>query len=114
MIEKWLESFKTKWLEKDIDAVLDLFTPEVEYWETPFRRVNDMEALKNEWTAILGQSDIRLELRLFSAEGEKYTVSWELTYTDAEGELRNWAGVYLIKLDMNGKCTYFYQTGESY
>ena len=46
MIDTWIESFKQGWLDKDIDAVLNLFADDVDYWETPFEQLENKEQLK--------------------------------------------------------------------
>ncbi len=112
MIENWLETFKQAWLAKDIDTVMSLFSDDVEYWETPFRQVANAEELRNEWSAIHSQSHIELSLSVFGTESGRHSILWKLSYTDANNCPQNWAGTYLLKLNSDGKCTYFFQTGE--
>lgn len=112
MINEWLENFKTNWAAKDIDEVLELFTDDVEYWETPSLLINGKDELRNEWSAITNQNDINLDLKVFSSTGNKHTVLWTLSYVNEESETKRWAGTYLIELNDSGKCSYFHQTGE--
>lgn len=111
MINKWLDNFKTAWLTKDIDAVLNLFDEGVEYWETPNKKV-DVTKLKNEWLGIHLQDNISLDLSVYSSQDKRFTVKWRLSYTDQQATQQNWSGIYLVELNNDNKCTYFYQTGE--
>lgn len=111
-IHAWLETFRNAWVQHDIDAVMALFTDDVEYWETPFVRVGSMEALRGEWAGVLGQRDIRLETDVYSRDGDRYAVLWRLSYSNAGGEHRQLAGTYLITLGPDGRCSYFHHTGE--
>lgn len=112
MIKDWLDEFKSAWISKDTDRVLDLFTIDVEYWETPYIRLENRDRLKQEWAAVQKQHDIDLDLQVFSSMDDKFSILWKLRYFDASSVEQNWAGTYLIKLDTFGKCSYFYQTGE--
>ena len=110
-IEKWLEVFHERWANHDISAVMELFTPDVEYWETPFLRLKDREELESEWQGVLKQSDIQLETEVFASEGGKHAVIWKLSYVK-EGQLSERGGTYLIRLNDDGICDFFHYTGE--
>lgn len=112
MIDTWLNNFRDNWLSKNVDAVLALFTDTVEYWETPYRRIIGVDALRAEWGAILAQNNVDLKFDTFSSVGDKHTVLWSLLYVNDKAENQVWAGTYLIMLDSFGKCVYFHQTGE--
>jgi len=114
MIENWLSKFKTAWVEEDIDSVLALFTDNVEYWETPYKKLASKDDLRKEWLAINNQSDIKLDTEIFSSDGNRHTVKWSLSYKNTENIEQNWAGTYLVHLNTDGLCEYFHQTGESY
>ena len=111
MINNWLTKFKTAWIEHDINQVLELFTDDVEYWETPYQQVLDKAQLENEWSAIKNQRNITLDLNVFASQDNKHAVRWRLSYENDQG-LQNWAGTYLLELNTNGECTYFLQVGE--
>lgn len=113
MIDEWLNTFRARWIAKDTDGVLDLFTDDVEYWETPYKKIDNKEKLLQEWSVILKQENIELGLEVFSSAGDSHSVLWNLSYENEDPESQNWAGTYLIKLNSAGKCTYFHQTGEA-
>lgn len=113
MITHWLQQFGQSWQSHDIDAIVALFEKDVEYWETPFQRLNSINEVKSEWAAIKNQFDIRLTTSLYAEADNLFTVKWNLFYKNEFHQEAHWSGVYLIKLNSEGKCTYFYQVGES-
>lgn len=111
-IERWLEEFTTNWATHNIDDVLKLFTDDVEYWETPYYKLESIEHIRQEWQAILTQKDIELQTKIFSSNSEnKHTVLWRLHYI-RDGSAHNLAGTYLIRLNSKGLCDYFYCVSE--
>lgn len=102
--------FKNSWLEKDVDAVLDLFAEDVDYWETPFERIHKGADLRVLWKEILLLEDMRLDYEIVSADKErrKYGVRWHFSHLGGES-----AGSYLIGLNEQGLCTYFYHSAQS-
>ena len=111
-ISIWLDKFRDAWVQHDIDAVMALFAEDVEYWETPFKKLESFEELRSEWQGITDQQDIRLETVLFNNEAGRYAVLWRLSYKNPCGQLRELAGTYLIEINEAGLCTYFHHTGE--
>ncbi|MFZ1458916.1 MAG: nuclear transport factor 2 family protein [Candidatus Saccharimonadales bacterium] len=112
MIETWLTAFKDGWKSHDIDAVMALFVDSVEYWETPFQKVESMSALRREWHAILSQSNIKIDTKVYSSSDNHHTIIWDLQYLDEDSQPQHLSGTYLITLNHDGLCRYFYQTGE--
>ena len=113
-IETWLSEFSNAWSGHYVDKVLSLFTPDVEYWETPSKLLSSYGELRNEWNAIDRQKDITIMTRVYSSFQNKHTVVWNLRYTDQENKSCEWAGTYLISLNDSGLCSYFHQTGEEF
>lgn len=111
-IHAWISKFKKNWEGKDIDGVMELFADNVEYWETPFRKFKDKHELRSEWQNIKKQQNISVDCIVFSQEGDKYTVTWDLKSTDEDGTKKHCAGVYLVKLNSSGDCEYFLQCCE--
>jgi hypothetical protein len=112
MIEQWLRRFNDAWTSHDADGVIALFSEDVQYYETPFRKLQSIEFIRSEWTAIKNQFDIQLTTSVYSEHDGRYTVKWNLFYSNESHEKKHWAGIYLIELNDGGKCTYFYQVGE--
>lgn len=112
MINEWLDEFKAGWMAKDIERVMKLFADEVEYWETPFQRLANKDEVRREWRAIEAQDDIKLDMSVYSSDANKHAVVWVLSYSNAKSVAQDWAGTYLVELNENGVCGYFYQVGE--
>lgn len=109
-IKNWMEAFKSAWLSKDIDAVFDLLSDRVEYWETPFEKMGKGTELRTAWEEILPLKNMQLEYEIFSidAQSGRYGVRWKFTHDDGDS-----AGAYLIELDEEGLCSYFYHSAQS-
>lgn len=106
-IEAWLQEFREAWMQKDIDSVMQLFTDDVEYFETPFQRLEKGE-LREEWRSIRDQESIGLEFEIFASEGKRHTVVYSFECI-IDGEDYQSEGVYLIKLNSEGLCEKFRQ-----
>ncbi len=91
---------------------MNLFADGIEYWETPFDKVPDLGQLRTEWESVKNQKDIQITCEVFSQDGDKYSVIWDLEYLDGSGAKRKLKGVYLVKLNIDNKCTYFFHCGE--
>ncbi len=107
-IDQWMEKFREKWIANDIDGVLELFTDDVDYYETPSQKLEDTEALREEWLSIKNQEDIDLSFEIYSRDENKFTVKWDLSYRE-DGVQNGLEGIYLIELNQENKCIEFWQ-----
>jgi hypothetical protein len=112
MIEQWLARFTEAWKSHDIDGVMSLFSEDVRYFETPFQELKSLDEIQAEWSAIENQSAIQLHTTVYSNENNRSTITWTLSYENESHQPKHWAGIYLVELNNNGRCTYFYQVGE--
>jgi hypothetical protein len=110
MITEWIDTFKSTWLRKDIEEVLTLFSDDVEYWESPFQQVS-VGDLPKLWSTILTQENTELSIERLMSGGAQHILRWKLTY-DSGNDIAQWAGIYIVMLNIDGKCEYFYQVGE--
>lgn len=107
-INQWLTAFNYSWTTHNIDSVMNLFSDDVEYWETPHYKLDSKDHLRQEWQVILTQQDIKLQTRVFSSSPDnKHAVLWQLSYV-RDDELRESAGTYLICLNDMGLCNFFH------
>ena len=104
--------FTATWKAHNIEGVLDLFEDDVEYWETPFRQLIGKKEIKTEWQTILTQNTINLSTTVFSKDTDRFTVQWELKYVDGRNDNKYFKSVYLITLNSQNRCTYFFHCGE--
>lgn len=114
MIDDWLNKFKNNWINKNVEGILDLFAENVEYWETPYKKLLGKELIYNEWQAVHLQHDIELDFSVYSTDKKRHAILWKLSYKDADYKRSEWAGTYLVELDDTMRCTYFYQVGEKH
>lgn len=110
-IDTWLKNFKKYWINHDVDRVLSLFHKDVVYFETPFHKLENYSQLKNAWEGILVQKNIQLELTIFNGKSNKFSVVWRLKYMQ-EKVLKRFSGTYLIELNSDNLCTYFFHCCE--
>ncbi len=111
-INNWLENFKKAWIKKDIPAILELFTSDVEYWENPYQKCTWLDEVAKLWIGIKSQKDIILDLQLFSKEWNKYTINFDLVYSNQDNIKKTWKWAYLMTLTEDNKCNYFLQIWE--
>lgn len=111
-IDTWLDELRERWLDHDIAGIVDLFEPNVEYWETPFERI-DPEELSEAWEETRTQGSIELSFETFASQGDRHAVRWRLAFSGTEGGRERYSGTYLIGLGEHGRCRYFLQTCES-
>jgi hypothetical protein len=111
-INTWLELYKKFWISRDIEGVLSLFSQDVKYGNH-FNTHPNFNSLKEEWESIKNQRNVYLNFEIFSKEGNKYTIVWELKYTNPANKEIHMKGTYLMKLNTEGKCIYFIYSGES-
>jgi hypothetical protein len=107
-----MEQFSKNWQNYKIEEVLNLFSSEVEYWETPFKKIEDIHTLRKEWEYIYTQVNIELKYTILYKDPLMNIVIWTLSYTTKEWIEKRLGGIYHIKLDENNICTYFYQCCE--
>jgi len=112
-INDWLKKFSTFWKTQDVEGVMSLFTDDVEYWETPFVKVTSSADLRREWENVKNQNNIVINCKVFSKEDNKYSVFWDLKYTDTTNQSKRYKGIYLLRLNPDDKCDYFFHCGES-
>lgn len=111
MIESWLEQFHNAWKAHDISAVMSLFTENVEYWETPQKLLSGKDSVLGEWQTITEQQDIQASWDIYNSANNRHTVIWKLQYKKLGKTYRS-SGIYLITLDDQGLCNYFYYVGQ--
>ncbi len=111
MKKNWLENFRNFWLKKDIDSVLNLFSDELEYFETPYFKIENKNVLKKEWEAINEHNIDKINFDVFCEYENKIVVQFEYFY-EKDWKNKKYLWVYLIKFDKNWKCNYFYQVWE--
>lgn len=111
-INDWLDKLSTFWKNHDIDGIIDLFTDDVEYWETPFNKISNSTDLRLEWENIKNQNNITLYCKVFSKQDNKYSVLWSLEFKDTNNQPKHYSGTYLLRLNLENKCDSLFQCSE--
>ena len=107
-LQEWLNKFREGWTKKDIDAVLDLFSDDVEYYESQNKKLKNKEEIKEAWKEIAPQKNIKLRLRILAKNNkDKHKVRWELSFFNKRPY--HYKGFYFISLNNESKCNYFLQ-----
>ena len=106
-INNWLSNFNIYWQEHNIESVISLFSDDIEYWESPFYVIRSKDLLKKEWQAILQQQKIIIENNVYCSIDNKHAITWKLSYVKDSKQYKL-AGTYLITLNKDGICNYFY------
>lgn len=100
-LDKWCNDLKEYWLQKDINAILELFDNQVEYYETPFQKVKDIELV---WQDIKIQEITSLEYKILGVKDNIVVANFVM---NDNGEIADM--IYEIRLNNLGKCDYFKQ-----
>lgn len=101
MINNWCEKLKQYWIQKDISKIISLFDEDVDYYETPFQKVDDIKLV---WKDIESQNLQSLEYKII---GEKNNAIIANYIMNDSGRIVDM--IYEIELNEKGKCTYFKQ-----
>lgn len=104
MIKKWLSDFQIYWMNKDIEALMSLFSEDVQYYETPFLKMEDKTAVEEFWYAIKNHDNINVEFEIFSQQFEKYTILWKASYNNEISDPVMKRGVMLLRLNDDAEC----------
>jgi hypothetical protein len=87
-IQQWLETFIQAWTRNDVDTVLSLFSHEVEYWETPFVKLDTFDRLTDVWRGIRNQKDIAVSIEAYGSSGNAHCIKWNLRYRNTQHEIQ--------------------------
>ncbi len=106
----WLDAYKRAWETRDQEAAANLFTANATYHETPFDEpARGREGILDCWSVV-------------TRTQEAIEFSYEVIATTEAGGIAHWRseftslpsrsaialdGIFLVKLDADGKCTEF-------
>lgn len=104
--EEWLSKLKDSWSNNDIDSVVQLFSKECVYYETPFSLLQSTEAINKVWLPVLDHKDIRLNFNVVRSNDTGAVIAWAYKFIH-NGESKLSEGAYYIELDKDGLCNFF-------
>lgn len=109
--DQWLCSYGEAWMARDPDAAVMLFSPDVEYHETPFGPAAiGASGLHQYWTegAVQNQRDVKFEGTPITLENDRGLAHWRASFrrtgTHITVELD---GVLSAAFDGSGRCVEF-------
>ncbi len=97
----WCFKLKESWLKKDVKNILELFSEDVVYYESPFCKIDNLLEV---WEEIKSQEIKRLDYEILCENNNviiaNFKLEDQLGYTDM---------IYEIRLNLDKKCYYFKQ-----
>ncbi|HKQ60753.1 MAG TPA: nuclear transport factor 2 family protein [Candidatus Polarisedimenticolaceae bacterium] len=106
-LDAWLRAYGFAWEQRDPDAVAPLFTPDVEYRETPFTEpLRGLAELREYWAANTSiQTEVRFSHELVVLQQERAVVRWTANYTRLPSRVRaKLDGLFLLEFAADGRC----------
>ena len=107
--KSWLEGYKRAWESRDPQAAANLFTEDAPYYETPFGEpARGQDGIREYWTEnpLRSQEDVRFTYEVLSVDSEFGIAHWTSTFVKLpSGDRVALDGIFLIKLDVAGRCT---------
>ena len=104
IVTKWLEDYKQAWVTRNEMAIVELFTSDGQYFETPFLVYAGREEIYKYWTLNPGvQRDIRFQYQILSTYDSYAIVHWSAQFNRAD-DSRELDGIFLLDFTPEGKC----------
>lgn len=107
---KWLQQYGAAWESRDPRAAAELFTPDAEYYWTPFDAPQrGRREIAGAWEgAVSKQSDVRFSFDVFAVAGTTGMASWSASFSvTPEGGRVELKGVLRAEFASPGQCRVF-------
>jgi len=103
-VQRWLDDYRTAWVERDPEAAAALFTEDAVYQEQPYEEpYRGREGVREYWTKVTAtQSDIRLNYGTPIVAGDRAAVEWWVTLKNDGFELSLAGEFYLVFDEASG------------
>ena len=105
-VAEWLESYRVAWVERDADAVAELFTEDARYVEQPYQEPFIGRAgVRDYWSRVTAtQADVELQYGTPVVSGRRAAVEWWVMMTNGGIDV-TLAGEFLLVFDEHGLCS---------
>ncbi|MDQ3491791.1 MAG: nuclear transport factor 2 family protein [Chloroflexota bacterium] len=100
-----LERYKRAWEARDVDAVMELYAPDAEHRDDPFREPHQgSNAIRGMWNDIASNEvNVEFDAERIWVSGRTVLASWHAAYTDAtNGDRVRMRGFATFELDAGG------------
>jgi hypothetical protein len=111
-LDRWLDVYGRAWERKDVDAFVDCFTPDADYywgpsWDEPLRGHDAIRRRTEE--AIAGQDEVGFghEPLAITPDGRGVARWWVAIGLPGDAGTVDLEGIFLVTLDADGRCTDF-------
>ena len=108
--EAWLRGYKAAWETRDPAAAAALFTPDAEYYWTPFDAPHHGRAgIAAAWeAAVAGQKDVRFDYTVVAVTSATGVAHWHTRLTSVpEGGAVELDGIAIVEFARPGQCRTF-------
>jgi ketosteroid isomerase-like protein len=106
-LRAWLDAYGRAWESNDPDAVMQLFTEDARYYETPFDEpFQGSEGVRSYWAGATGsQRDISFSYEVLATLPHRGIARWSAEFTRlASGKRVNLDGVFVLDFAEDGRC----------
>jgi len=102
-VQRWLDDYRTAWVERDPEAAAALFTEDATYQDQPYEEpYRGRDGVREYWTKVTStQSDIRMSYGTPIVSGDRAAVEWWVTLKNDGFEL-TLAGEFYLVFDASG------------
>lgn len=110
--EQWTKEFMESWKNLDWRKTLETLDKNVKYFENPLDEpCKDFDEVTNLWNIVAdNQKDISYKFNVVAYNEETCIINWQMTRTMKKtNNKQEIDGIFQIKLNNEGKCTYFKQ-----
>lgn len=107
-VEAWLAKYETAWEQRSPDQVVQLFTENATYRETPFQApMNGRGGIRKYWTDVTAdQRSVDFKSDVIAVQGNVGVAHWSATFQSASsGNKVELDGVFVLTFDASGLCT---------
>ena len=99
----WCNKLRDNWELKNIEQILQLFDINVEYYETPTTKLENIKEIENSWEEIKEQNTDNISFKILCEDSKSCIVNFILK-DECSCDM-----IYQIKLNELGKCTFLKQ-----
>ncbi len=109
-LQQWLDAYKEAWENRDVDAAVNLFADNATYQETPYDSLlKGRRDIQDYWARVPKEQDqVRFTYEALYAGPDQGIARWWGSFNRIpSGSHVELDGVLIVKLDAQGKCSYF-------
>jgi ketosteroid isomerase-like protein len=104
-VRRWLDGYRTAWVDRDPDAAAALFTDDALYREQPYEEpFRGPQGVREYWARVTAtQAQVELDWGVPVVDGDRTAVEWWVRFT-SDGERVTLAGSMTLLFAPDGRC----------